>query len=229
MSKRVTFTPEEKYKSVKKVLNGEISCNAERNNLNISFGTLNNWIRKYELNGYDGLIESNTWKYYSEELKRKAVQSVLSERYSLEKAKEIYNISSNSVLKRWIDKYTGNDKIKSTSKGNNSIMTTPGRKTTFKERVEIVQFALVHDKDYLKAIDKYQVSYQQIYSWVKKYEISGPAALQDKRGRTKIVEELTEVEKLNLRIKELEAKNQQLEMEVTVQKKLKEIQDRYLR
>lgn len=229
MSKRVTFTPEEKYKSVKRVLSGEISCNAESNNLNISFGTLSNWIRKYKLDGYDGLIESKTWKYYSEELKRKAVQSVLSGRYSWKKTIEIYNISSDSVLKRWIDKYTGNDKIKYTSKGNNNVMTTTGRKTTFKERIEIVQFTLAHDKDYLKAIEKYQVSYQQIYSWVKKYEVSGPDALQDKRGRTKIIEELTEVEKLNLRIKQLEAKNQQLEMEVTVQKKLKEIQDRYLR
>lgn len=218
MSKRVTFTPEEKYKSVKRVLNGEISCNAERNNLNISFGTLSNWIKKYELDGYDGLIESKTWKYYSEELKRKAVQSVLAEQCSLEKVKEIYNISSRSVFKKWIDKYTGNNKIKSTSKGNNNVMTTPGRKTTFKERIEIVQFTLAHDKDYLMAIEKYQISYQQIYSWGKKYEISGPEALQDKRGRTKIIEELTEVEKLNLRIKELEAKNQQLKMEVTVQK-----------
>lgn len=229
MSKRVSFTPEEKYKSVKRVLNGEISCNAEKNNLNISFGTLSSWIKKYELDGYDGLIESKTWKYYSEELKRSAVQSVLSGHCSWNKAREIYNISSNSVLKKWIDKYTGNNKIKSTSKGNNNVMTTPGRKTTFKERIEIVQFTLAHGKDYLKAIEKYQISYQQIYSWVKKYEVSGPEALQDKRGRIKLIEELTEVEKLNLRIKELEAKNQQLEMEVTVQKKLKEIQDRHLR
>lgn len=108
-------------------------------------------------------------------------------------------------------------------------MNSSGRKTTFEERVEIVQLVRSNDKNYMKAFEEYQVSHQQVYSWVKKYEISGHEALQDKRGRNKSVEELTDIEKLNLRIKELEAKNERLEMEVAVQKKLKEIQGRFLR
>ncbi|WP_207225836.1 helix-turn-helix domain-containing protein, partial [Aeribacillus pallidus] len=33
----------------------------------------------------------------------------------------------------------------------------------------------------------YEVSYQQVYQWVKKYENGGEEALKDKRGRKKDV------------------------------------------
>lgn len=42
-----------------------------------------------------------------------------------------------------------------------------GRKTTFKERLEIVQYTLANNKNYHKAIDKYNVSYSQAYTWSK--------------------------------------------------------------
>ncbi len=35
-----------------------------------------------------------------------------------------------------------------------------GRKTTFEERVEIVNFTIAHDKDYQAEIEKYGISYQ---------------------------------------------------------------------
>ncbi len=35
-----------------------------------------------------------------------------------------------------------------------------GRKTTFEERVEIINFTIAHDKDYQAAIEKYGISYQ---------------------------------------------------------------------
>lgn len=38
-----------------------------------------------------------------------------------------------------------------------------GRKTTFEECVEIVNFT-INDKDYQAAIEKYGISYQQVYS-----------------------------------------------------------------
>ena len=44
---------------------------------------------------------------------------------------------------------------------------TKGRKTTQEERIEIVAFCIEHGKDYGLTIEQYQVSYQQIYSWVK--------------------------------------------------------------
>ncbi|MCF3945060.1 transposase, partial [Oceanobacillus sp. APA_J-2(6-2)] len=63
------------------------------------------------------------------------------------------------------------------------------------------------------------------YSWVRKYQQDGERALQDRRGKSldsKPV--LTEEEKLQLRIQELKHRNQYLEAENGLLKKLKEIE-----
>lgn len=51
------------------------------------------------------------------------------------------------------------------------------------ERVEIVNFPLAHEKDYQGAVEKYGVSYQQVYSWVRKFEKEGSHGLLDRRGK----------------------------------------------
>ncbi|MDT2276650.1 helix-turn-helix domain-containing protein [Paenibacillus larvae] len=56
-------------------------------------------------------------------------------------------------------------------------------------------------------MEKYDVSYSQVYAWVRKYK-SGGEALKDNRGRNKPAEELDDHERLKLRIKELEARNE---------------------
>lgn len=104
---------------------------------------------------------------------------------------------------------------------------TKGRQTTLKERIEIVEYTLAHDKDYQSAVDKYQVSYQQVYAWVRKYEAKGAAGLKDRRGKgLDSKETLTEEEKLKLRIKELEHRNEYLETESGLLKKLRDIERR---
>ena len=62
---------------------------------------------------------------------------------------------------------------------------TKGRKTTFEERVEIVQYCIAHDHNYIKTAEKYQVSYQQARSYTIKYESGGVEALRDNRGKRK--------------------------------------------
>ncbi|MGG4394941.1 helix-turn-helix domain-containing protein [Paenibacillus thiaminolyticus] len=70
---------------------------------------------------------------------------------------------------------------------------TKGRSTTWQERIDIVQYCLAHQYDYRKTADHFQVSYQQVYQWVKKFEEGGQDALKDGRGRTKAPEELTSI------------------------------------
>ncbi|MNJ68985.1 hypothetical protein D3C77_652830 [compost metagenome] len=83
--------------------------------------------------------------------------------------------------------------------------------------------------DYQKAVEKYGVSYQQVYAWVRKYQAGSEDALKDNRGRKKPAEELDEHERLKLRVKELEARNEYLEMENALAKKLAEIKRRNTR
>ena len=62
---------------------------------------------------------------------------------------------------------------------------------------------------------------------MRKYKDDGINGLKDKRGLNKTAKDLTEKEKLKLRIKELEAQNEYLKMENAIQKKLQEIQAYY--
>ena len=100
---------------------------------------------------------------------------------------------------------------------------TKGRKTTQEERAEIVAFCIEHGKDYGLTIETYNVSYQQIYSWVKKYEEKGVEGLTDRRGKTKPDSELTEEERLRQENKILHAKIKDQEMEIALLKKLREL------
>lgn len=100
---------------------------------------------------------------------------------------------------------------------------TKGRKTTQEERSEIVAFCIEHGNDYGLTTETYKVSYQQIYSWVKKYEEKGVDGLKDNRGRTKPEEEMTEIEKLRAENRILQAKLREKEMENALLKKLREL------
>ena len=74
---------------------------------------------------------------------------------------------------------------------------TKGRSTSWKERIEIVLFCLSHNHDYQQTAEVHQVSYQQVYQWVKKYVSGGEDALKDRRGRKKDEEELTATRYMN--------------------------------
>ena len=98
-----------------------------------------------------------------------------------------------------------------------------GRKTTQEERAEIVAFCIEHGKAYGLTVEKYEISYQQIYSWVKKYEEKGVEGLTDRRGKAKPESELTEEDRLRQENKILQAKIKDQEMEIALLKKLREM------
>ena len=185
--------------------------------------TIQAWVRKYQANGVDGLKEARKWSHYPKELKIQAVEFYLNGEVGLNTTCKKFNISDHSVLRRWINHYTSGNKLKSTSKGR--IPMNKGRKTTLEERIEIAQYTIANDLNYQEAAEIYQVSYQQVYSWVRKYQQDGEQALQDRRGKSlESKPTLTEEEKQQLRIKELEHRNQYLEAENGLLKKLKEIE-----
>lgn len=103
---------------------------------------------------------------------------------------------------------------------------TKGRKTTLDERIEIVSFCVANGKDYGLAMEKFGVSYQQVYSWVRKYEGHGIDGLMDRRGKRKPLEAMSEVERLQAENKMLKAEIKRKEMENAILKKLQEIERR---
>ncbi|WP_277874808.1 helix-turn-helix domain-containing protein [Aeribacillus composti] len=77
-----------------------------------------------------------------------------------------------------------------------------------------------------KTAETYEVSYQQVYQWVKKYENGGEEALKDKRGRKKEEAKLSPEGKMKLEMKKLERENERLRAENLFLRKLEEIERR---
>ena len=117
-------------------------------------------------------------------------------------------------------KYNSHDK----ETGGRAIM-TKGRKTTFEERVEIVQYC-IKDSEEKETAKKFHISYQQARSYTIRYEENGVDGLQDKRGKRKSPEEMTEVEKLRAEVRLLRAEKRRAEIEISFLKKLEEIERR---
>ena len=167
--------------------------------------------------------KSHKNKKYTAELRKEAVKAYLNREGSLRNICQKYGILNHQQLMEWIKWYNGHKEIKERSSAKGEIYMAKGRKTTQEERAEIVAFCIEHNKDYGLTVETYNVSYQQIYAWVRKYEEGGVDKLKDNRGRTKPVDEMTEVEKLKAEMKILEAKNRQLEIENEFIKKLQEL------
>ena len=95
------------------------------------------------------------------------------------------------------------------------------RKTTIEERKKIVDYCINHNRDYKGTASIYDVSYSQVYSWVRKYDAQGEEGLTDRRGRHKTDEEVDELERLrreNIRLKrQLEKKDMLTELLKKVQ------------
>ena len=218
------ISAEDKITAVNLYLDGKGSQKQIAVSYGISQASFQQWLRNYEAMGVDAFTLKGN-KKYPKELKRQAVLDYLSAQGSQDDICKKYGIRSKSKLQKWIKKYNGHEELKSSGTGGNPIM-TKGRKTTFDERVEIVQYCLAHDHDYAGASKKYQVSYQQARNYTVKYEAGGVEALRDKRGKRKNPDDMSELEKLRAEVKILRAEKERAEMEVSFLKKLKEIERR---
>ena len=102
-----------------------------------------------------------------------------------------------------------------------SIWQKQEEKTSIEERKEIVEYCIEQNRNYKETASVYDVSYSQVYSWVKKYDARGEEGLTDKRGHHKTDEEVDELERLrreNVRLKrQLEEKDMLAELLKKVQ------------
>lgn len=189
---------------------------------NIGKTALQQWVAKYRLHGIAAFIKPPGNSSYSSHFKKRCVDAVLSGQGSVDDVAARYNISSREALRRWMMNYNANRELKEYNPKTEVYMAGASRKTTIEERREIVAYCLEHNHDYKGTADIYEVSYSQVYSWVKKYAANGEEGLTDNRGHHKTDGEVDELERLrreNLRLKhQLEEKD----MVVELLKKVKE-------
>lgn len=209
-------TPEFRAQVSQEYLDGYGSYNFLATKHNIGCKTLRQWVDKYRIYGVEGFAVKQGNSTYTAEYKIMCVKAVLSGEGSLDDIVAKYNISSRQVLRHWIMKYNANRELKDYNPKREVYMATARRKTTIEERKEIVKYCINHERNYKDTATLFDISYSQIYSWVKKYDANGEDALSDKRGRHKTNDEVDELERLrreNLRLKrQLEEKDMLTEL-----------------
>jgi len=218
-------TREEKLGIVKEFISGAISLSEAGRKVGVDPETVSDWIMRYEQDGIQAFVPGQKTRKYSKEQKRQAVEEYLAGGSSLREICQRHNISGKSILRKWIKVYnSGRDFSRKMSGGSRM---KEARKTTQTERIEIAKACLENGCNYGETAIQYNVSYQQVYTWVKKFRELGEAGLEDRRGRrTAQQEPRTEEEELRVRIAQLEHELYMTKMERDLLKKLDEIERR---
>lgn len=212
---RSKYSPEFRAMVSQEYIDGEGSVHFLADKYGIGYTTLRGWINEYRIHGISAFCHK-TNRTYSKEFKIKCVEAVRNKEGTVDDIIARYGISSRSILRRWIMEYNANRELKDYNPKQGVYMAEARRKTTFEERKEIVSYCISHSRNYKDAAIKYDVSYSQVYSWVKKYDAAGEAGLTDKRGHHKTDDEVDELERLkreNLRLKrQLEERDMVVEL-----------------
>ena len=218
------YSSELKISIVRAYLEGSVSQWDLAARYRVGRQTVYSWIKKYQAQGEAGFIQHSGNAQYSKGFKRMCVEAVLRGEGSVDDIVAKYNISSRSVLIKWVQRYNANKELKDYDPKREVYMADARRKTTQEERKEITEYCISHGKDYKGTAALYAVSYSQVYSWVKKYLAEGEDGLTDRRGHRKTDDEVDELERLrreNLRLKrQLEDERRTIE----ILKKVKEFE-----
>ena len=217
-------TPEWKITIVKKYISGEGSYDSIARAYGIDKRTLRDWVRRYQEHGASVFYPTAGNAQYSKEFKTMCVEAVLRGDGSVGDIAAKYNISTRSVLSSWIMKYNANMELKDYEPKREVYMAEARRKTTLEERKEIVEYCIAHNNDYKGAASRFEVSYSQVYSWVKKYRESGEEGLEDKRGHHKSDDEVDELERLRRENQRLKRQLEERDMLRELLKKVRELE-----
>lgn len=228
--KGIRYSFEEKLMYVNRLLADETKY-ALANNGGPSEKALRRWMRQYRAAGPDGLKPARhhhcrpprAHHTYTRSFKESVVREYLAGGTSYAQLCAKYDIAGDSVIQHWVFRYTSGQPLKTTGRWAAMVKS---RKTTYAERIEIVQWTIAHELDYNGAAKKFAVSYSQIYGWVRKFKKDGEKGLRDRRGRNKPVAELTSEERLILKNKQLQAQLAKMETENALLKKLNELERR---
>jgi transposase-like protein len=210
---------------VEAYLTGEMGSGEIHDTYGVSNQGLYDWVRLYQTRGPEGLHETKKWRKYAPETKVRAVEEYLSGTLSLREVCAKYDVTRHNSLLKWIKQYNGHKDFKQPNAGG-AVYMAKGRETTLEERIEMVSHCIAGNKDYGATTERFGVSYQQIYCWVRKYERGGPDGLVDRRGKRKGEASMNEVDRLRAQLKLKEAENQRLQMENELLKKLEEVERR---
>ena len=199
-----------------KIVKGHIEEGLSSRQLSVQYnshhGIIEEWIVQYKHNGINAFLQEDQNRVYSIETKMQAIEDYLSGKGS---QREI-------TAKQWIKVYNSGKRFRHHMSGGSRMKKT--RPTTAEERVQIAKDCISNGENYSETALKYQVSYQQVYQWTRKFKAMGAVGLEDRRGkRLKDQTPRTREEELEIEIAKLKHELYMTKMERDVLKKLDEI------
>lgn len=214
------WSAEFRAKVAQEYLDGKGSAYFLANKYHVGRTTIQKWVAAYKVHGIDAFVHNPGNASYTSEFKTMCVEEVVSGNGSsvdIGAKDKVYP----AVLESWIRVYNADRELRDYCPKREVYMAGAGRKTSIGERKKIVEYCIEHNRNYKETASIYDVSYSQVYSWVKKYDVYGEDALTDKRGHHKSDDEVDELERLrreNIRLKrQLEEKDMLAELLKKVQ------------
>ena len=222
---RGKVTVEERVEAAKACAEGRMSQSEAARRMGVDESTVREWVKRYEAKGALAFKEQEHNTVYPEELKAAAVREYLDGNGSLREISAKYGFRSTKQLRDWIKWYNSGRDLGHKMSGGSRMK--QGRETTQEERIAIVKDCLENGSNIGETAVKYSVSYQQVYTWVKKFKELGEAGLEDRRGKRIAVQEpRTELEEAKIKIAQLEHELYMAKMERDLLKKLDELERR---
>lgn len=226
MGRKPKLSADMKVCICKQYLDGEKSAAELSQEYGIYCNTIHRWAKSYQSKGASAFDIKLHNAAYTKEFKQQVVEAYLNGGGSMEDLAIRYDIPSRETLRRWIMKYNNLEMLKDYDPKPEVYMKDRSRNTTLDERIEIVKYCLEHETNYKKTAEVFDVSYTQVYQWVKKYQALGDDGLVDRRGQHKSEDQLSDIEILERKVKLLERQLKEKEMENELLKKVQEIERR---
>ena len=222
---REKVTAEERIEVAKACAEGRMSQAEAARKLGVDESRVREWVKRYKAQGELAFEKQEHNKVYPESLKLAAVRGYLTGGGAVREIAAKYGLRSERQLHDWIKVYNSGKDFGRKMTGGSRMK--QGRETTQEERIAIVKDCLENGSNYGETAIKYNVSYQQVYTWVKKFKEFGEAGLEDRRGK-RIAEQdpRTELEELKIKMARLEHELYMTKMERDLLKKLDELERR---
>ena len=218
-------TAEKLIEAIKRYMNGEGSEKSIAQEYGLKQTRIHYAVMLYKEKGSISITDQEHNNRYSPELKEKAVKEYLDGNGSMKQIAAKYGLRSSTTLEHWIKVYNSGKRFQHKMSGGSRMKET--RPATVEERSQIAKDCIANGGNYGETAFKFNVSYQQVYQWVKKFKEKGSAGLEDRRGkRLKDQAPRTREEELEIEIAKLKHELYMTKMERDVIKKLDEIERR---
>ena len=180
---------------------------------------------QYQAQGIETFINNGRNRTYSAELKKQAVNAYMNGEGTTREIAAKYGLRSPTQLINWIKVYNSGRGFRQKMSGGSRMK--EARPTTVEERIQIAKDCIANGGNYGETALKFNVSYQQVYQWVKKFKEKVDAGLEEHRGkRLKEQTPRTREEELEIEIAKLKHELYMAQLERDLLKKLDEIERR---